>query len=228
MDRILVDAEWCHRTQAHERQWKSVVAKLLGEFETWPVGEDFRLLNTWVGTIDVQKTLAKLVTSETCSIEPEEIRPLLPNGSHLDCDARTTSSKASGKEEGGFQTVGRMVDWCLGLQLSDVEEDVVDAALLEMMGGEQSLNQSLSFIHKCPLFLDIEIKTSLSNRNPEVQLAIWALGALLKRQHHGWDTRMPMPAIAISGHSWEYFLFWATETNELVGVSNPLWLLILI
>ena len=166
------------------------------------------------------EVVANTEARETCSIEPEEVRPIMPNGSHLDCDARTTSSKISGKDEEAPQTIGRMVDWCLGLQLDIAEEYIINRAFAKLKGGEQSLNQSLSFIHKCPLFVDIEIKKSQSNRDPEVQLAIWAMAALLKRQHHGWDTTMPMPAIAINGHSWEYILFWGSRNDELVSLPR--------
>lgn len=140
----------------------------------------------------------------------------MPNGAHLDCDAQTSSSQQVMTEEIS-QTIGRMVDWCLALNLDDEDEDLVDEAFASMKGGEQSLNQTLSYIHKCPLFLDIEIKKTQSNRDPEVQLAIWASSALLKRQHHGWDTSMPMPAIAINGNSWDYFLFFEMK-GDLVCI----------
>ena len=153
---------------------------------------------------------------ETCSIEPEEMRSIMPSGAHLDYDTQTLSSRTTMTEESS-QTVGRMVDWCLALNLDDEDEDLVDEAFASMKGGEQSLNQSLSYIHKCPLFLHIEIKKTQSNRDPEVQLAIWASGALLKHQHHGWDTSMPMPAIAINGNSWDYFIFFEAK-GDLVCV----------
>ena len=148
--------------------------------------------------------------SETCSIEPEEIRPVMPNGAHLDYDAQTSSSQKVMTEESS-QTVGRMVDWCLSLNLNDADEDLVDEAFASLRDREQSLNQTLSYIHKCSLFLDIEIKKTQSNRDPEGQLAIWASGALLKRQHHVWNTSMPMPAIAINGNSWDYFIFFEVK-----------------
>lgn len=39
------------------------------------------------------------------------------------------------------------------------------------------------------------------------------LGALLKHQHHGWNTTMPMPGIIIDGHNWSYFLFLESSGN---------------
>ena len=142
----------------------------------------------------------------------------MPNGVQLTYDAQTSSSQTAVTEESA-QTVGRMVDWCLALNLDDEDEDLVDEAFAGMRGGEQSLNQSLSYIHKCPLFLDIEIKKSQSNRDPEVQLAIWASAALLKRRHHGWDTSMPMPAIVINGHSWVCYIFFEGK-GDLVYICT--------
>ena len=82
-----------------------------------------------------------------------------------------------------------------------------------------SLNQSLSYIKNHPLILDIGVKKPLQTRDPRVQLAIWASSALLKKRLHGWDTSMPMPAIAIDGHVWDYYIFFE-QNNKLVRTFN--------
>lgn len=155
-----------------------------------------------------------ILRREKCSIEPEEIRPVLPNGSTLrasltegepSCNARTTT------EDG--ETVGKMIDYGLMVPLSMEEEDIISAGFATLRHNEQSLNQSLSYISDCPLFLSIELKKTQSNRDPQVQLAIWALAGLRKMQHHGWDTSMPMPAISIHGHQWYYYIFFETNGN---------------
>ena len=139
---------------------------------------------------------------------------MLPNGSPLtasltegesSCNARTTT------EDG--ETVGKMVDYGLTVPLSIEEEDIISAGFATLRHSEQSLNQSLSYISDCPLFLSIELKKTQSNRDPQVQLAIWALAGLRKIQHHGWDTSMPMPAISIHGHQWYYYIFFETNGN---------------
>ena len=136
----------------------------------------------------------------------------MPNSAQLDCDAQILSGQTVTTEESS-QTVGMMVDWCLALNLDDEDEDLVKEAFAGLKSGEQSLNQSPSYIHMCPLFLDIEIKKTQSNRDPEVQLAIWASSALRRRLHHGWDTSMPMPAIAVNGHLWDYFIFFEAKED---------------
>ena len=98
-----------------------------------------------------------------------------------------------------------MVDWVLALQLSGPDLHVIRQAFNRCRENEQSLNQTLSYITRFPIFADIEVKTS-SNRDPEVQLGIWAAAAVLKRRHHGWDTEIPMPGIVVDGHAWKWYL----------------------
>lgn len=54
-----------------------------------------------------------------------------------------------------------MVDGCLALSLADEEEDAVDDTMAKLKWSTHSLNRSLSFIFRCPLFLDIEIKKTI-------------------------------------------------------------------
>lgn len=143
----------------------------------------------------------------------------MPDGAYLECDAETVSTGASTAGE-TIQSMAKMVDWSIGLHLAEDDMDTVNSAFRQVRHNEASLNQSLSFIRCCPLFLDIEIKKTQSNVNPEVQLAIWAAAALQKRHLHGWDTdtAMPMPAIAVNGHIWTYYLFYESQ-GELVCIS---------
>ena len=113
-----------------------------------------------------------------------------------------------------------MVDWCLGLQLGYDDAQLVTSAFGMIRLNEASLNQTVAFIKQCPLFLVIEIKITQTDRNPEVQLAIWASGALRKKQHHGWDIDLPMPAIAVNGHTWDYYLFFGWDDHLVCLPSN--------
>ena len=108
-----------------------------------------------------------------------------------------------------------MVDWCLGFKLDKDDIVVIRKAYDGLPPNDRALNQSLSYVKRYPLILDIEIKKTLQMRDPEVQLAIWASSALRKKQIMGWDTSMPMPAIAIEGHDWRFFILFATN-DELV------------
>ncbi len=154
---------------------------------------------------------------EKCSIEPEEMRPTLPNGSTLRATVSAGQSSCSAKtttDDG--ETVGKMVDYGLTLILSVEQRRAIAAGFATLRPNEQTLNQCLGYISYCPLFLHMELKKTQSNRDPEVQLAIWALGGLRKMLHHGWATHMPMPAIAINGHKWDCYVFFETNKN-LVG-----------
>lgn len=111
--------------------------------------------------------------------------------------------------------MGRMIDYCVGLKLSEDEKDIVTGAFRSLPYQQNTLNQTLSYIHS-PLFIDIEMKKRNQLRPPEVRLSIWACAALRKRQQHGWNTELPMPAITIEGHTWTYFLSFERD-GELVS-----------
>ena len=199
---------WNHKVSAHERQWGKSVVQIIGEFELWPCGEEIKLLNVYdlPSSLYSTRRLLTLSLSEACTINPIEFRPTMPNGAPLalECDSEIASGTSAAQEP---RSLTRMVDWCLGLQLGYKDAQLVRSAFGMVKLNETSLNQTVSFIKQCPLFLDIEIKKTQTNRNPEVQLAIWAAGALRKKQHHAWDTDLPMPAIAVNGHNWDYYLF---------------------
>jgi len=148
------------------------------------------------------------------------LKPLRPDGtSRIDLDAQTISTQSAKTD--APENIGRMVDWCLGLEISDDDLDEVNMAWTHCADYEHSLNQSGSYIHQSPLFLDIEIKKRNANRDPQVQLAVWEAASYLKKQHHEWDTSLPMPAISIDGHYWVYYLFFALD-GEIVRLSYSL------
>ena len=130
-----------------------------------------------------------------------------PDGAALlNDDQSDTKSKTASDD------IGRMIDWCLGMAVDSDHQALIRKAYQKSADMERSLNQSLSYIRNNPLILDIEIKKTFQPRDPEVQLAIWASAALLKKRHHKWDTSMPMPAIVVNGHNWHYYIFF--ELNE--------------
>lgn len=112
-----------------------------------------------------------------------------------------------------------MVDWSLGMNVDKDDMKVIRQAYSKTEDHAASLNQSISYIKNHPLILDIEIKKTLQPRDPQVQLAIWASSALLKKRLMGWDTSMPMPALAINGHLWEYYIFFEMEDDLVRTLS---------
>ncbi|KAL8712370.1 MAG: hypothetical protein Q9225_006955 [Loekoesia sp. 1 TL-2023] len=208
LERLMHTVEEVHRKastaaniKAHERQWGSIMTQILHEAEGWPEERDAVLLN---------------VPRETCSIQPVEFKPSRPETKGpLDGHARTAAAESAKSD--APDNLGRMVDWVLALQLSMHDLGLISRAFSRCMDSEHSLNQSLSYITRYPIFADVEVKTS-SNRDPEVQLAIWAVGAVLKRRHHGWNTEMPMPAIVVDGHMWKwYLLFVVGDDVQMTG-----------
>ncbi|KAL8804510.1 MAG: hypothetical protein Q9182_002518 [Xanthomendoza sp. 2 TL-2023] len=196
-DEVLRKASMAGRIRAHERQWGSIMTQILQEAEGWPVERDVVLFNV-----------------ETCSIQPREFKPVRPvTGRPLDNSSRTTSADfAKGDAP---DNPGRMVDWVLALVLSDEDLKLIHRAFTRCLNKEVSLNQTLSYIANYPIFTDIEIKTN-SNRDPEVQLSIWAAAAVSKRRHHGWNTGIPIPGIVVDGHMWKWYLFFVVGADIMM------------
>ena len=102
----------------------------------------------------------------------------------------------------------------MGLRLSsDAKSDIYEW-LNPLFEGEKSLNQTLSYARFVPLFLDIELKKALTERQAEFQLGVWQAAGFAKRSHHGWNQDlMPMLGICINGHQWNYYITFP-ETGE--------------
>ena len=105
------------------------------------------------------------------------------------------------------------------MNINSDDMDLIEQAFQNSPDMECTLNQSVSYTRYNPLILDIEIKKTLQLRDPELQLAIWAAAALLKKRHHKWDTSMPMPAISINGHKWEYYIFFEMNENLVCSLK---------
>lgn len=132
----------------------------------------------------------------------------MPNGTRLIYSGEAESTTDDSTEQGSDpKGVRKMVDWCLALALGYKDEGILEKAFATIYANECSVNQSLSYIRRSPIFLDVELKKKQPATDPEVELAIWASGALQKKLHHGWDTTLPMPAITIEGHIWSWYMF---------------------
>ncbi|KAL9024457.1 MAG: hypothetical protein Q9196_006504 [Gyalolechia fulgens] len=143
---------------------------------------------------------------------PKNLHTVLPGGDKIAYpmsaeDQALEGGDVDGKTSQAELNVSKMIDWCLGLKLDPFQDALISQAFSHLGHFERSLNQLLSFIKKTPLFLDIEMKKTQHQQNPEVELAIWASGAAKKKAWHGWDNSLPMPAIVVSGHIWTWYLF---------------------
>ncbi|KAL9595272.1 MAG: hypothetical protein Q9219_006548 [cf. Caloplaca sp. 3 TL-2023] len=216
VDQTLTDADWNYRMKVHEKQWGALYNELISELRRIKYGQPFRSLNV-----------------ETCSVDLEPLRTRLPDGTMLIYDEKFTKTGKKAKTAESIEsaissetgesaetaetaetaataepdTFAKIVDWALALDLSFRDIQTIDKAFAKIKPNEGSLNQSLSPINKSPLFAHIEIKITPPVSDPEVQIAVWASAEFKKKQHHGWDLSLPIPAITISGHEWSYYLF---------------------
>ena len=73
-----------------------------------------------------------------------------------------TTESVAGRSDGGSdelnQTMTKMVDWALTLELDPEDEVIVNRAFNTLNPNECSLNQCLSYIRKSALFTNLEIK----------------------------------------------------------------------
>ncbi|KAL8650556.1 MAG: hypothetical protein Q9210_003748 [Variospora velana] len=203
LDHVVHISKQDYRKNAHERDWGGISASLLREFEMWST-QEVRLLNV-----------------EDVSIELNEFRIRTRQGQILDWDEQSTSNSAT-TNNNTERSISRMIDWCVAIDLSDEELKVVQKGNSELPDMVKSLNQSTSWIRSWPIFLDVELKKTLTDRDPKVQLAIWACGGMLKRRWHHWSTNLPFPGITITGPKWEYFLFFEMDEDLIMIGPNDM------
>lgn len=160
---------------------------------------------------------------ETCSIQPVELRltrkgiavaneEKITTASDAHTDSNTNVSTTTNTEA----TSARMIDYGVGLRLSDHTLETIYAGWKYLSDGKKSLNQTLSYATSVPFFLDVELKKPNQARTPEVQLAIWQAALFKKRQYHGWDLSMPMPGICIRDHEWSFYITFHDGEDRLV------------
>lgn len=113
-----------------------------------------------------------------------------------------------------------MVDWTLGLTLTEREQDIIQSAYASFPENGRSLNQVLSFVKDIPLICDFEIKREHSNIPPQFQIGVWIGASYLKRKLHGWDTKIPMLGVCVCGSSWLLYILYETKDDTLVR-SDP-------
>ncbi|KAG8532405.1 uncharacterized protein KY384_002890 [Bacidia gigantensis] len=202
IDSILTEARWNEFCQAHERQWGNVASRFLNTIIRLPHVYPCRLLNI-----------------ENCSINPVQMRPTLNEGKGgtkpliHDVKSNEVSETPAEREE---RALSKMIDWGVALALEDDDLKSVELCFGEYEYHlECTLTQCTTYIDKCPIFIDIEMKKA-SVPDPKIQLAVWKQAALKKRQHHGWDTKVPMPGITVEKHEWNCYLFFKSQNNLIM------------
>ncbi|KAG8532420.1 uncharacterized protein KY384_002905 [Bacidia gigantensis] len=203
LDDILAEAAWNQETGAHERQWGNTAAQLLHQVIDWIPRDEHRQVQLW------------LVNIETSAIEPIELQPSI-RGCSIVNNAQTTQEDTTTASEDG-RPLTRMIDWGVALLPTHDESTLISEKYSQYDHiWLHSLNQTYSFARNLPFCLDIELKKAAQNKDPRVQLAIWAQAGYKKRKMHEWDTTFPMPGIAVDGHDWTLFLFFSVVEDQLV------------
>ncbi|KAL8931780.1 MAG: hypothetical protein Q9216_007075 [Gyalolechia sp. 2 TL-2023] len=206
VDEVRKVADWNEQNKADEDQWGLVVHLLLAEVASWPRAQ-----------------ATKVLKSSRCTINPPSIYTRMPGGRPLKYDPELASRATdTSSEQGSDRTIAKMVDWSLGLEIDYKDDDKISEAFGFCDDHEHSLNQSMSFIKRVPLFGDLELKKELQARDPAVQLAIWKSAWLLKAQHHGWDISLPMPGLTVIGHDWSFYLFMAADDGLIMMGPFPI------
>ncbi|KAL9024579.1 MAG: hypothetical protein Q9196_006417 [Gyalolechia fulgens] len=108
-----------------------------------------------------------------------------------------------------------MVDWTLGLTLTEHEQNIIQSSYMSLRDNGRSLNQTRSFVKDVALFCDLGIKRLHGNVSPDFQIAVWAAGNYLKRKLHGWDTKIPMLGVCVDGYTWNLYVLYETVDDKL-------------
>ncbi|KAL8709029.1 MAG: hypothetical protein Q9220_006153 [cf. Caloplaca sp. 1 TL-2023] len=207
VDEVTESADFNIKNAAHERQWAaSTVAPLLAEIPRLP-----NLANV------------KYFNIEDCAIEPMEVRPVRlqpPKGEEDETLGEPLSDYAR-------VATATMVDWTLGLALTEHEHNIIQSAYTLLYDNGRSLNQTMGFVKDVPLFCDFKIQRLYGKVASEFQIGVWAGASYMKRKLHGWDTRNPMLGICVDGYRWNLYVLYEREDYKLVrstldlGALNP-------
>ncbi|KAL8823992.1 MAG: hypothetical protein Q9170_008277 [Blastenia crenularia] len=195
VDEVTESADTNLKTGAIERHWgASTVAPLLAEIRRLPSLANVRYYNI-----------------EDCSIEPGEIRPVRLQ------PLKGSEDETLGEPLTDYARVAtaKMVDWTLGLTLTDYEHGIIQRAYISLRDNGRSLNQTMGFVKDVPLFCDFEIKRLHSDVPPEFQIGVWGGAKYLKCKLHGWDTKIPMLGICVEGYTWNLYVLYETDDYKL-------------
>ncbi|KAL9123577.1 MAG: hypothetical protein Q9217_007003 [Psora testacea] len=229
VEQVIESAAWNYRMNVHERQWSlTTISPILNAMVQLRSSKTLRLLNLWVLSLillskpNMLSVLIVGVYRESCSIRPTELCPKRQGDFRIEPELQSNAATTTATTTLDT-TTSRMIDFAFGLKLSPTDEQTVTGAFKCLDDSERSLNQTLSYPITVPLFLDLELKKTNSDRTPEVQLGVWQAAGLRKRALHKWDTRLPMPGICINGHDWSYFITFPCETDDPSVGSSPMW-----
>lgn len=115
---------------------------------------------------------------------------------------------------------GKLVDWTMGLRLSDDQLDLISEVYKCIPDCQRALNQTDGHIRNVPLAFDIVVKGTSSLDGFAALLGIWSGAALKKKRRQGWDTRMPGVGVLVDGHEWMAYIFFEHEKALVRSLSR--------
>ena len=107
-----------------------------------------------------------------------------------------------------FSGLSKQIDAAFGLCLREDHQDILNHLRLI------SINPAKNFTTLVPRYLLIEVKRPYQNKDPMIQLGIWAGAEFTKWRCEGWSLDMPLLAIEINGDDWALYLVYA-RPNEV-------------
>lgn len=113
-----------------------------------------------------------------------------------------------------FTGLKKQIDGAFGLRLSEEERDILQSRCYTS-AGLPSINPAENFTQLIPQFLLIELKRPNTNKDPLIQLGLWASAEFTKRNIEGWCMDMPILAVQIEGDEWQLWEAYARPRTIL-------------
>lgn len=99
----------------------------------------------------------------------------------------------------------KKIDVAIGLRLTLAEQDTLITA--DYHDFEKGINPIKGeFGHNIPLFVHLEVKRPTTEREPLIQIGIWAAAEFSKREYEGYSLDMPIVSISIRDNQWELYI----------------------
>lgn len=106
--------------------------------------------------------------------------------------------------------MNKKVDYALALVLTDEEERILTSAVGKYrVPGGTSINQTRDWTSVKPMFESTEVKVDA--RDPLIQIAVWICAEFEKRRLEGYTLDLPIPAIAIEGDRWKFWIAYSVK-----------------
>ena len=113
-----------------------------------------------------------------------------------------------------FKDVDKRIDYAVAIRLTPEQYDDIRVRYV-------SINQTSSTM-TCykPVFIHIEVKGPLDDRDPLIQMGAWCAAEFEKRSQAGFPFDMPVIAIVVVQDVWKLYIAYATQLPKGNLVQN--------